>query len=138
MLPARKKSGPAENNLSERVVVVENMPQDACYDIAYKNILNSTPEQCISVIDGMTILKQCRGYLMKHSLIATIGFISLGFAAVFSVHADDSQTKQRLARMPDTPVEQLQQLAVDSDWRVRREVATNRRAPTDLLYQLAG
>lgn len=45
--------------------------------------------------------------------------------------------RQAVARHPMAPLELLQQLALDEDWRVRAALAANHRAPSVVLEQLA-
>ena len=74
---------------------------------------------------------------MNARLLISIVSIWVFQCIALSAQAEDSLTKQRKARLPTTSVIQLERYAVDKDWKVRREVATNRRSPVSLLYQLA-
>jgi hypothetical protein len=119
------------------VMVAENMSQDVCKAVACYPCITLAPQWLITINWYKITTNVCGGGLMKSNILFRAAIIWLAIAAVFSVQAEDSLAKQRLARLPDTPVEQLQKYAIDPDWRVRREVATNRRAPAALLNQLA-
>lgn len=64
-----------------------------------------------------------------------VGLSALSVQA--SVLADAYDLQRREAGHPTTTVERLWQLRESPDWRVRQVIARNRRAPVDLLHQLA-
>jgi len=64
-------------------------------------------------------------------LISVLIFSTALFAA------EDIDLRKRRAGSPGVTMEQLTQLADDSDWRVRQAVARNRKTPAALLEKLA-
>lgn len=75
------------------------------------------------------LLKNTKLFLLA-SLTCCFLINSQGFAAT-------TTDKFRQARLPTSSLNVLQKLAKDTDWRVRREVASNRKASVKILTQLA-
>jgi len=70
--------------------------------------------------------------LQKHTIIL---FVLIASITPVTAYALDKLV--RLANLPTTSIQQLTELATESDWHVRQTVAMNRKTPEDVLLKLA-